>query len=49
MLLAVVLQVVGAACVVAACVVLFGAAVGLFMCGLIVFAAGYAHERSAGS
>lgn len=49
MLLAVVLQVIGAVLVVAACGLLFGAAVALLACGLIVFVAGYAHERSAGS
>ena len=49
MLLAVVLQILGAVCVVASVGALFGPAVGLLVCGVVVFAAGYAHERSGGS
>jgi hypothetical protein len=49
MVLAVVLQIVGALLVVVACGALFGPAVGLLVAGLVVFAAGFAHERAGGS
>ncbi len=49
MMLAVALQILGAVLVVVACACLFGVAVGLLVCGLIVFAAGYAHERAGAS
>lgn len=45
MLLAVVLQIVGALFVVTACAVLLGWPVGLLVAGVVVFVAGYAHER----
>lgn len=46
MVFAVVLQMVGASLVSVACGVLFGWAVGVLVAGLIVFAAGYVHERA---
>jgi hypothetical protein len=48
MLLAVALQVVGAALVVSAAFLWFGLAAALCTAGLVLFAAGFAHERSVG-
>lgn len=46
MLLAVALQILGAALVVAAAFLWFGVAAALLVSGLVLFAAGFAHERS---
>lgn len=48
MVLAVVLQIIGAAVFVAACGLLFGSRIGLAVLGVVLFAAGLAHERSVG-
>lgn len=47
MLLAVALQVLGAALVVAAAFLTFGLSAALLVAGVVLFAAGFSHEREA--
>lgn len=48
MLLAVVLQIIGASLVLVAVAALTGVWFGILACGLVVFAAGFVHERDRG-